>query len=64
MKPFVLPMVWMRTFIIYIEAANDTTQRGELALTPRDGSGDSSITDQDTPPFWTWFIENPRGRGV
>jgi hypothetical protein len=20
--------------------------------------------DQSMPPFWTWFIENPRGRGA
>jgi hypothetical protein len=23
-----------------------------------------SKRDQSMPPFWTWFIENPRGRGA
>ncbi len=25
-------------------------------------SSTSSERDEVTPPFWTWFIENPRGR--
>jgi hypothetical protein len=23
-----------------------------------------SKSDQTTPPFWTWFVENPRRAGV
>jgi hypothetical protein len=28
------------------------------------GGIESPKRDQSPPPFWTWFIENPRGRGA
>jgi hypothetical protein len=43
-------------FDILPRSANLEKTRGRL----------SQFTDwnQKTPPFWTWFIENPRRRGV
>jgi hypothetical protein len=35
----------------------DRLSWSQLEIKPRE-------SEEPTPPFWTWFIENPRGRGM
>ena len=35
---------------------------GKSVVPPTDGEDDGSDESAKEPPFWTWFIENPRTR--
>lgn len=58
----------MRAIVVVLvgtfEAKMLAREVGELTISRFEGSGDSGVretTDFEEPPFWTWFIENPRG---
>jgi hypothetical protein len=39
-----------------VDSSPQSTDSGNT----RSGLGQTSDLDETTPPFWTWFIENPR----
>ena len=70
----------MKTIVVVCVPTRDTGLSAEKAIAaPNNGappgcddldiigasrSLESPKREQSTPPFWTWFIENPRGRGA
>lgn len=51
------------------QLAEQATKAGRSDVVPRSvnlNNGNQEITapTQKPPPFWTWFIENPRNCGV
>jgi hypothetical protein len=49
-----------------IAVPNNGTLPGcdDLGIQGASRSLESPKREQSTPPFWTWFIENPRGHGA
>jgi hypothetical protein len=63
----------MNAIVFVVMPASDSQRLAEQVndLLPTGGGSDrtkaslstNSEPDQSTPPFWTWFIENPRPVG-
>ena len=64
----------MNAIVFVVMPASDSQRLAEqvVDLLPTDGGSNhtkaslstTSEPDQTTPPFWTWFIENPRRYGA
>jgi hypothetical protein len=49
--------------VIFVQAQDVNLPAGESSGAAKTEHAAESIVDNDSaPPFWTWFIENPRPR--
>jgi hypothetical protein len=49
--------------VIFVQAQDVNLPAGESPSAAKTDHAAESIVDNDSaPPFWTWFIENPRPR--